>query len=306
MDTTLTPTERLWAYLQLTRPANIVTALADIMAGFAASGAVLELAVPGEPGAMQSLMWLLVSTAGLYGGGVVFNDVFDATLDAEERPERPIPSGRVSRGGAAALGGVLLVAGVAAAAQVAWLSAVLAALVAAGAVVYDAYGKHHYLLGPLNMGACRGGNLLLGVSAVPVMVPRLWFLALLPIAYIAGITAISRGEVHGGSRRTGVLALTLIGAVLIGLLLLGVRTDYEVWMALPFALLLAWQVIPPFIKATRAPEPEPIKKAVKAGVLALIVMDAALAAGFAGWVYGLVVLLLLPVSIGLARLFAVT
>ena len=35
--------QQLRAYLQLMRPANIITAWADILAGFAASGAVLVL-----------------------------------------------------------------------------------------------------------------------------------------------------------------------------------------------------------------------------------------------------------------------
>jgi 4-hydroxybenzoate polyprenyltransferase len=41
-------------------------------------------------------------------------------------------------------------------------------------------------------------------------------------------------------------------------------------------------------------------------VVTLIVLNASIAAGFAGLWYGLMVLLLLPISAGLARLFAVT
>ena len=75
-------------YLELVRPANVATALADVLAGYAVAGL-------GNPG----LGWLLLSTACLYAGGVVLNDVFDRDLDRIERPERPIPSGRVSVGG---------------------------------------------------------------------------------------------------------------------------------------------------------------------------------------------------------------
>jgi len=49
-----------------------------------------------------------------------------------------------------------------------------------------------------------------------------------------------------------------------------------------------------------------IGRAVRAGVLSLIVLDAALAACFAGSLHGLAVLALWPLSLGLARLFAVT
>lgn len=175
MTTVLRPNYRLstrfWAYLQIMRPANIITAWADILTGFAASGAVLEV----------SLAWLILATTGLYGGGVVFNDVFDAQLDAIERPERPIPTGKASVIGATVLGIVLLTIGIVAAAQVSLLSAVIAAFVAMGALIYDAWNKHNAIASPINMGLCRGGNLLLGVSATPVIVSERWFLALIPI-----------------------------------------------------------------------------------------------------------------------------
>lgn len=299
MNAAFFSTNRLWAYLQMMRPANIVTAWADILAGFAASGAVGLINI-------QVLGWLLLATTGLYGGGIVLNDVFDAELDAQERPERPIPSGRASRQGATLLGSALLVTGVVAAAQVSVLSATLACGIALAATLYDAVGKHHPIFGPLNMGACRGGNLLLGISAVPAMIGEHWFLAVIPIIYIAAITTISRGEVHGAKGITGIIALLLIGLVIAGLLGLGLLQDYHVLAALPFVALFAGRVLLPFIKAVREPKPEQIRIAVKAGVLSLIVLDATVAAGFASLPYGLLVLSLLPISIALAQIFAVT
>lgn len=300
----------LWAYLQLVRPANIVTAWADILIGFAASGAIVwhQTTMVGQavPVSLVTLIWLFLATTGLYGGGVVFNDVFDAQLDAKERPERPIPSGRASRHGAIRLGSLLLVVGIVTAAQVSWLSAGLAATVAFAALLYDAIGKHHPILGPLNMGLCRGGNLLLGVSVVPAMVGERWFLALIPIAYIAAITAISRGEVYGGKASTGVVALLLVAAVIVSVLALGLLPDYQFLPVLPFIALFAGLVLPAFVKAVHQPTPDQIQAAVKAGVLSLIVLDGTLAAGFAGWPYGLLVLSLLPISIRLAQIFAVT
>lgn len=318
MDSTTLRSHSGWAYLQLMRPANIVTAWADILVGFAASGAAVVInefidaqAVTPQIGALLTpLVWLLIATTGLYGGGVVFNDVFDAELDAKERPERPIPSGRASRQGATILGSSLLTIGVLAALQVSELSAVLAGIIACAALSYDAIAKHHTVLGPLNMGLCRGGNLLLGMSAVPAVVGDRWYLAIIPILYIAAITAISQGEVSGGKTMTGAVALLLIGLVISGVLALGLlpgyQSDYHWLAALPFVILLAIRVIPPFVTAAREPQANPIRTAVKAGVLSLIVLDAAIASGFAGLLYGLLVLLLLPLSMGLARLFAVT
>lgn len=309
MNTASLSQQRFWAYLQLMRPANIVTAWADILAGFAASEIFLLL----QPGigqstltALGSLVCLLISTTGLYGGGVVLNDVFDAKLDTLERPERPLPSGRASRQGATLLGSLLLFVGVVAAAQVSWLSATLAIGIAFAALLYDALGKHHPILGPLNMGVCRGGNLLLGVSAVPAMIGEHWFLALIPIIYIAAVTAISQGEVRGGKGSTGIIALLLIGIVIAGLLGLGLLEDYQLLAALPFVAVFAIAVLLPFIKAVREPTPTQIRTAVKAGVLSLIILDATVAAGFASLSYGLLILSLLPISIALAKIFAVT
>lgn len=297
---------RLRAYLELVRPANIVTAWADILAGFAASGAAQSfIHVVDTPGLSQ-LPWLLLATTGLYGGGVVFNDFFDAPIDASERPERPIPSGRISRTAAAVLGAILLVVGVLAAGLVTWTAGGIAVGIALCALLYDAFGKHSVILGPLNMGVCRGGNLLLGAAVVPAAISQIWFIALLPIAYISGITAISRGEVHGGTQRTGLLAVGLIGLVLAGLLALSFLQQYGFWEAVPFVVFLAGTVLPPFITAARSPKPEHIRSAVHAGVLALIILDAVLVAGFSGWLAGLLTLALLPLSIGLGKLFDVT
>lgn len=306
MNTVLTGWGRFWAYLQLLRPPNVVTALADVLAGGAVAGAMLSLAGWSAPFSLSTLGALLLATVGLYGGGVVFNDVFDASLDADERPERPIPSGRASRLGAALFGALLLGGGVAAAALVSPASALVAVLVAGGAVLYDGWAKHHTVLGPLTMGLCRGGNLMLGVSAVPAAIgPNLYLMAL-PVAFVGAITSVSQGEVHGGSRRTGLLALALVAGVVAGLLALGFRPDHRLLPAAPFVGLFALQVGPPFVQAARTPAPQPIREAVKAGVVALIPLNAALAAGFAGWLYGLVVLALLLLSMGLSRLFDVT
>lgn len=301
----------LYAYLQLTRPANLVTAIADILAGFAASGAMITLSgLPpadwwGQP-PVVTLSWLVLSTVGLYGGGVVFNDVFDADLDRVERPERPIPRGDASVRGGGTLGTALLAVGILAAAQVSWLSALIASAIAGLAVLYDAWGKHQSLFGPINMGLCRGGNLLLGVSAVSTALPTLWFLSLIPVVYIAAITMISRGEVHGAHRYALWASVGMYTLVMSSLLALAVVLSVSVEIVIPFLLLLGYLIYPPLVKALQQSEPRYVGLAVKAGVLSLIVLDATLAATFAGWAYGLCVLVLLPLSRWLARRFAVT
>lgn len=300
---------RLFAHLQLTRPANIVTAIADIWAGFAIAGEWDDLfidAALGEGRFWTNLAWLSLSTIGLYGGGVAFNDVFDSKLDAFERPERPIPSGRASRKSAAWMASSLLILGVLAAAQVSPLSAVIAAAIAVLAVVYDYWGKHQFLLGPINMGLCRTGNLLLGISVSPVLLEKYFLVGLIPLIYVAAITMISRGEVHGKNKKALFAGFGMFAAILAAIFILAYGQSPGFWFVLPFLGLLGYMIFPPLLKAIAFQEPKLIGKSVKAAVISLNLVNASLATAFSGWPIGLVVLILLPISLWLAKKFAVT
>lgn len=284
-------------YLQLTRPANLVTALADILAGLAIAGYSF--------GTGGSFVWLLLSTLGLYGGGVVLNDVFDADLDAVERPERPIPSGQVPLRNAAMLGGTLLALGVLFARFYSLTSGLIALGIAVLVIVYDRYAKHSKVFGPLVMGMCRGGNLLLGISVVPAALATYSWLGIFPIIYIGAITLISQDEVHGGQRMTLYIAGFFYAIVHVVQLYVA-RTQGNFFLAIPWVALHLWLVALPLLAAIRNPVGPMIGKAVKAGVLSLIVMDAAWCVAFGYWPLGILVVLLLPLSLRLARIFAVT
>jgi 4-hydroxybenzoate polyprenyltransferase len=294
------------------RPANIVTSVADVLAGMTIAGFFgqanrMEAITPMSPGFhfWMKGVGLCVATIGLYGGGVVFNDVFDARLDAVERPERPIPSGLILIRQAAALGTILLLLGIGAASTVNSVAGILAAAVAAAALIYDKWGKHQTFLGPLNMGLCRGLNLLLGMSVLGAVNPALWWIAVVPVLYIAAITAISRGEVHGGSKNALYLAF-LLYLLVIGCILYVAGSRGRMTVTLPFLLFFSWMIFKPLLAAIRDPIGRHIGQAVKAGVIALIIMDASWAAAFGEIWPALAILVLLPLSLGLARLFAVT
>ncbi|TKK68677.1 polyprenyltransferase [Ilyomonas limi] len=287
------------------RPANIVTAVSDILAGIAIAGYFASY-----PGGLYPLpvTLLVLSTIGLYGGGVVFNDVFDAELDKVERPERPIPSGLILKQNAALLGGVLLLIGIVAAAFVhAGLlpSGLIAIAIAIAALAYDKWGKHHPLLGPLNMGICRGLNLLLGISIIPVALYQYWAISLIPVLYIAAITMISRGEVHGGKKRTLYAAAVFYLMVIVAILLVSF-TNKTIVFSSAFLVLFGIMIFMPLKKAIQDPKGALIGKAVKAGVLALILMNAAWAAAFGTLSLALFIVLLLPLSLWMAKAFAVT
>ena len=283
-------------YLQLTRPANVVTAVTDILAGMAIAQFTFSDLSP---------IPLIVSTIGLYGGGIVMNDVFDAKLDSIERPERPIPSGKVSLTAATSFGISLLFLGILSAAIYSFQSGVIAIVIALLTVVYNRFAKHHTILGPVTMGMCRGGNLILGMSVIPESIQRWGLIALLPIAYIGAITLISQDEVHGGKRKSLYIAAILYLIVLTAQLVIA-QQHGNIWMTIPFVLLHTWLIGRPLWNAIQNPIGSLIGKAVKAGVISLIVMNASWCMAFGLWPVALATLALLPLSIVLAKIFAVT
>lgn len=289
------------------RPANLLTAIADVAAGIAISSSLYLHSdiwtVLQDHGA--AFLLLCIATVGLYGGGVVFNDIFDLEVDAIERPERPLPSGKISRTNAVILGLGLFGFGIVAAFFVGATQGILACLIAGCALLYDKYGKHHSFWGPLNMAGCRALNLLLGISLFGLS--ALSFIPIvLPFIFIASITLISRGEVWGGTKSHFYLAFGGYILVILFLMTLSFIMPYNLLYASLFIIFFIAMVFPPLFIAQRSLAAKDIQSAVVSGVLSLIILDAALAAGFAGWQFGLCILCLLAFSIGLGKVFAIS
>jgi 4-hydroxybenzoate polyprenyltransferase len=203
---------RLWA--QLLRVPNLPTIPGDPAVGAMLAAWTLQSANgPGAAGApavhvpaIAAMGWAIAASLCIYCAGLLANDWFDLSEDRRDRPDRPLPSGavrpRVVLGSAMAMSAV----GVACA-FVASIPAGLTALALCACVVaYDAGGKRVPLLGSLLMGTCRGGSVWLGAAAVnPPQMPWFSLLAAIVIGgYIAGVTAIAKGETTGkpvGPRR---------------------------------------------------------------------------------------------------------
>ena len=296
----------LKGYLRLMRPANLPTATADILAGIAIAGITTTthyLTVDGIR-LFPKIIYLIMASNFLYAAGVVFNDVFDRKIDRIERPERPIPSGLIPVRNATIFGILLMLAGIFCAFLVNPLSGKIGLALAAAILLYDGLAKKNVFFGPLNMGSCRALNLILGMSfAGHVLHPEY---GLIHLIYIFAITLISRGEVHGKNKKHIIWAVILYAAVIFTVVKIIPWEPGSMWSVVPFLLLFMYLIFKPLINAYRVNTAENIKKAVMAGVISVIALDALLAAGFANWWYGLLVIMLLPLSLVLSRMFAVT
>lgn len=191
---------------ELVRAPAALTVPGDTLAGAASAG---------WPAGARTAALPVASTC-LYWAGMALNDWADRQVDAVERPERPIPSGRVPAGTALAVAGTLTAAGVAAAAVGGGRRSAATAVVLAAAVwAYDLSPKQG-ALSLATMASTRGLDVLLGASAGGLSGLRA---AAVPAAMVAvhtaGVTALSRGEVHGGSTgvaRACVAATALVAA----------------------------------------------------------------------------------------------
>ena len=297
--------EKLMGFARLARPANLPTAAADILAGVAIALYLKNIEVlKFLEDQSADILSLVFSSIALYAGGVVFNDVFDAELDAVERPERAIPSGLVPKREAVYFGIILMLIGITLAFKCSLLSGLISIALTIAILTYDAYFKQFSFSGPLNMGICRGLNLLMGMSILGML--SHWYISIVPVVYIFAITLISRGEVHGNNKKHIVWAGILYAIVILSIALVVMQQKDNLIVLLPFLILFGFLIFKPLVKAFKENSPSNIKKAVVSGVLSLVVMNACWVAGFSDWYLALAVLLLLPLSMLLSKLFAVT
>ena len=294
----------LKGYLQLMRPANLPTAAADVLAGVAIGGAVSQSDAWILNAPAQSVLLLVLSSICLYAGGVVLNDYFDAGIDARERPERPIPSGLIPKRNAFLFGMMWLVLGVISATAVHSDATVIALGLVLGILLYDSFMKRWAIPGALTMGLCRGLNLLLGISILGNFSHA--GLALIPVIYIFAITWISRGEVGGNNRKAIVLAAVLYVCVILSVLYVANAQGSMGWEMLLFIGLFTVSIGYPLLKAYRDNTAGHVRRAVVAGILSIVLLDACWVILFGHLSFAFFVLLLLPLSAGLGRLFKVT
>lgn len=296
--------ERAATYATLVRIPNLFSAPPDVLLGAAlASAAGATVSIP-------ALVGLSLASVLLYAGGTVLNDYFDAPIDAIERPERPIPSGQVSRRRAGVLGASLLVAGVVLALVAVGLrTGVLAAVLALVIALYDGTLKGG-IGGFLAMGGARGLNVLLGTTIVTVFdFPRWTFIVVFVVTlYITLVTYMAANEATDTEQRA--ISAGIAGVVIAALAVLAVVVAVRpplIGSVLALALVggfLAWtgRALRP---AYANPRPETVGPAVGTCVLALVVLDAAFAAVVGvGW--ALAVLAFLVPALSFSRLFDVS
>ncbi len=172
----------IWA--QLVRVPNLLTVILDPVVGYVCVTGGADLSAS-----------ILASTAVLlfYAAGLLLSDAADTQKDASERPERPIPSGKISVGVVAAVGWVFLVLGMLICMFGGRQMAIAGAILSTTVVLYVYLHSKLPLIGATLMGLCRAMAIMVGAGLAGAM-SAAFLPAITSFVYIFLLTIAAAGE----------------------------------------------------------------------------------------------------------------
>lgn len=194
----------LRAHLGLARISNTPTTISNVLAG-AVIAAPLVFSV--------DLVWVIIAIALFYTAGMYLNDILDLKVDRAERPDRPLPSGRISLTEAWAVTLVLFAAGLGLLWFVDRQSFVAGVALVAVIALYDAWHKGNPI-GPVIMALARVLVYVVAFFAfASEATGELWVWGAVMLAYVSGLTYIAKTESLPGVGRYWPLATVITPAV---------------------------------------------------------------------------------------------
>lgn len=223
---------RFSVVMQLGRVSNLPTVWTNTLAAIVLSGQSVSL---------TQVVALLFAMSLAYTGGMFLNDAFDRDIDARERAERPIPSGRVSATQVFIVSFCMLIMCVITVTAIGFqTSNTLQALISSSAlcltiIVYNLWHKGNPI-SPLLMGLCR---LMVYICCAMSLTaePSQWVFigALITFAYLIGLTYTAKQEKLGHVSTLWPLAF-LTTPIFFGAYYLSV----SVWVVIAVLMLSGW------------------------------------------------------------------
>jgi 4-hydroxybenzoate polyprenyltransferase len=205
-------------YLTLVRFPNLFTLPSNILAGYFSTHTHNTIEI-------NTIVLVILVSACLYAAGVIFNDVADRQIDRKERPNRPIPSGKITQRNAIFLALLLIVISITVSYFISAATFTVVLLLITIILLYDFVLKDS-LFGPAAMGATRVLNILLGASPnlsnfiegeTDQVFYRLCLVCISEAIYISGISALSKYETQKRpSFQLGLHALPFLSPLIIG------------------------------------------------------------------------------------------
>ena len=287
-------------YLVLVRLPNLFTLPSNILVGI---GAISSLAFT-FASFTQFLLLVTISVL-LYCVGIVLNDLYDFDIDKKERPNRPLPSGKISRRSAIGLVAIFSTLALILSLLVSFSTLVISSILFLAIFGYDKYLKNTYA-GPFTIATARAMNILLGTSVSfrsvdsYSQIVTLTFVLIITFVYVSLIGFISRYEVHGFSDNTKLLLPQAIVAIVISSIILFSLMGFFKLESLIILSLFSFIMLISFSRIYRRDSGR-TQQIVRNMILSIIVLDSTFLTGIIGIELGLAVLTLMVPLLVLAN-----
>ena len=237
--------QKLFAHLETMRPYTLLwCGLVSLVGACLRSG--------GIPPIQTTILVFFIPILG-WIAGLYLADYYDKGLDAIQKPQRPIPSGRISPNEALAVGATYAILGLGLSFFLPLLNIVIVFIAGALVLCYAKYTKAKGLLGNFNRGAMTVMTYLFGVFSIPTSSPipvSIWMLSLVFFFHDTNSNIIGAiRDVHGdktggyattpvkyGIRRT--LLISVILSIVYLLLTAGIVSFYPLIVYPPYFLML--------------------------------------------------------------------
>ncbi len=277
-------------YLILVRFPNLFTLPSNILVGFFIVSALFQIA-------FVEVLFVVTISILLYCVGIILNDYFDFTIDKKERPNRPLPSGKISRKIAIILAFVFSILALILSFIVSMQTLAISAILLAVIFGYDKYLKKTSA-GPYTIATARVMNILLGVSANINNIGNysqiviLIFVLSITFVYVSLIGFLSRYEIYGFSNNLKLFLFPTILGVIITSIILFSYAGFFRYDSLIILTLFSFIMALSFYKISKK-DSLGIQKIIQNMILSIIILDSTFLSGIRGIELGLVVLTLL-------------
>lgn len=292
-------------YLTLIRFPNLFTLPSNVTLGF------VQLSTLSKIETWNILVLVIISIL-LYTVGIVLNDYFDINIDRRDRPNRPLPSGRIST--RRALIFILLATGAAIvlSALMSTYTVIITSIILITILAYD-YRLKNTIYGCFTVATSRVFNVTLGFSPYILTIVgnyealvRVIVISVCIFVYVSTITYLSKFEVGTSNRNvnifTGLLPISLIPLIaglftIMGFFRLDLFLNLTIFISIIIHTFMSWR---------RSLEPNKIGKVVRNLLLSIIVLDSVFMSGTLGFEYGLLIMLMLAPAMLFSKKYYVT
>ena len=296
-------------YIILVRLPNVFSAASNILPGYFivaadATSSFLNINI-------IYLAGLMTSSSLLYLAGIVFNDYFDIEIDKKERPNRPLPSGKITKRKGLTIAISSVIAANVLTILINLTSFIVAVILTTIIIAYDYSLKHNTITGPITMGLARFVNMILGSSlALPTLLlstassKMLLFIATSMFLYVVAIGILSKQEVSG--KATNLIIISSLSIVFVDIAAIAIAGLIGIFQSAVFANLALFSIVMviifrPILRGLGNLAPIHIQNIIKNMIISIIILDSVFVSGIIGLPYGFATLLLIIPPIILAR-----